>query len=319
MGAGGRNPSAPTPQDTVCSTASSQSCGFRDAAGLGADIWRTVDADAYIRAERDSRERREADSELPNRRHRKFRCRSCGLHATICVCPLLPRVELPQKFLVIQNAIEILRPTNTGRMVAAMLPNSRLLVYGLRVDSMAARVQAGDSAGGGGGAPADREADAAVGGQAGPWRSMPFDDAPLRRDDTDYLLLFPSDGAAVLTPEMAAPRPGRRVAFVLIDGTWHQASRMTRRIAALRGMRHVRLPPGPPSSWSIRNPLLPEQLCTLEAAIRVIAVLGRTADADRMLDALELIEARMLFMKGRLPRPKTLEEVRAERRGGKAE
>lgn len=238
--------------------------------------------------------------QLPRRRHRKPRCRECGLHTTICVCPLLPRIELPQEFLVIQNAIEVLRPTNTGRMVAAMLPNSRLLPYGLRAGSLAAQVQAGTDA-----------------GDDGDRRSLPFDDVSLRRADTDYLVLFPSDGSSVLTPEMAAPRSGRRVAFVLIDGTWHQASRMSHRIAALRGMTHVRLPPGPPSSWSIRNPLLPEQLCTLEAAIRVVAVLGRTDDADRMLDALELIEARMLFMKGRLPRPKTLEEVRAERRAGR--
>ncbi len=254
--------------------------------------------------------------QLPRRRHRKPRCRECGLHTTICVCPLLPRVELPQEFLVIQNAIEVLRPTNTGRMVAAMLPNARLLPYGVRVDSTAAAVQARDVA-----EPCRAEPTSSGNGDGkdGSRRSLPFDDASLRRADTDYLVLFPSDGSPVLTPEMAAPRPGRRVAFVLIDGTWHQASRMSHRIAALRGMRHVKLPPGPPSSWSIRNPLLPEQLCTLEAAIRVVAVLGRTADADRMLDALELIEARMLFMKGRLPRPKTLEEVRAERRGEKVE
>lgn len=252
---------------------------------------------------------------LPKRRHRKPRCRECGLHTTICVCPLLPRVELPQEFLVIQNAIEILRPTNTGRMVAAMLPNSRLLPYGLRAGSIAAYAQAGFPVLGGGAA-GGAEPGASAGGSDR--RSLPFDDAPLRRADTDYLVLFPSDGAAVLTPEMVEPSPGRRVAFVLIDGTWHQASRMSHRIVALRGMTHVQLPPGPPSSWSIRNPLRPGQLCTLEAAVRVVAVLGRTADADRMLDALELIEARMLFMKGRLPRPKTLGEVRAERRAGTA-
>ena len=250
-------------------------------------------------------------SRLPRRRHRLARCRGCGLHAAICVCPQLPRVGLPQEFLVIQNAIEILRPTNTGRIVATMLPNTRLLPYGLRDDSVAAVVQARDAVEPGraeAAPPADR------GAGARHRRSMPFDEAPLRRTDTDYLLLFPSDDAAELTPEMAAPRPGRRTAFVLLDGTWHQASRISHRIAALRGMRHVRLPPGPPSSWSIRNPLRPEQLCTLEAAIRVVAVLGRAEEADRMLDGLELIEARMLFMKGRLPRAKTLEEVRAERR-----
>ncbi|MBM4154528.1 MAG: DTW domain-containing protein [Lentisphaerae bacterium] len=247
---------------------------------------------------------------LPKRRHRKARCRGCGLHAEICVCPLLPRVDLPQEFLVIQNSIEILRPTNTGRIVATMLPNTRLLPFGLRADSVAALVQARDEVEPLRAEPAPAaEAD----GESGPKRSAPFDESPLRRDDTDYLLLFPSDDAADLTPEMAAPRPGRRVALVLLDGTWHQASRMSHRIAALRGMRRVKLPPGAPSSWTIRNPLRPEQLCTLEAAIRVVDVLGRRDEAGRMMDGLELIEARMLYMKGRLPRPRGLEDVRAER------
>ena len=245
---------------------------------------------------------------LPRRRHRLARCRGCGLHEAICVCPLLPRVDLPQEFLVIQNAIEILRPTNTGRIVATMLPNTRLMPYGVREGSMAADVQARDAE-----APHRAEAVATDGGRRGERRSLPFDDAPLRRADTDYLLLFPSDDAVDLSAEMAAPRPGRRVAFVLLDGTWHQASRMSHRIAALRGMRRVKLPPGAPSSWTIRNPLRPEQLCTLEAAIRVTDVLGRHEEADRMMDGLELIEARMLFMKGRLPRPMTIEEVRAQR------
>jgi DTW domain-containing protein YfiP len=251
------------------------------------------------------------DSRLPRRRHRKARCRGCGLHAGICVCALLPRVELPQEFLVIQNAIEILRPTNTGRIVATMLPNTRLLPYGLRDDSVAALVQARDAA-----APRRAEPAPAAGEafESGLKRSAPFDESPLLRNDTDYLLLFPADDAVDLAPGMAAPRPGRRVAFVLLDGTWHQASRMSHRIAALRGMRHVKLPPGAPSSWSIRNPLRPEQLCTLEAAIRVVDVLGLRDEADRMMDGLELIEARMLYMKGRLPRPMSLEDVRAERR-----
>ncbi len=223
---------------------------------------------------------------------------------------MLPRVELPQEFLVIQNAIEILRPTNTGRIVATMLPNTRLLPYGVREGSMAADVQARDAE-----TPHRAEAVAmgADGERRGVPRSLPFDEAALRQPDTDYLLLFPSDDAAELSAEMAASRPGRRVAFVLLDGTWHQASRMSHRIAALRGMRRVKLPPGSPSSWTIRNPLRPEQLCTLEAAIRVVDVLGLRYEADRMMDGLEWIEARMLFMKGRLPRPMTIEEVRVQR------
>lgn len=210
---------------------------------------------------------------LPKRRHRKPRCRACGLHTEICVCAELPRVPTRQSFLLVQHAIETLRPTNTGRMVEAMLPNTKLMTYGLRV--------------------------------------RPFDDAPLRREDTDYLLLYPSDDAVQLTRDMCEPRAGRRVEFVLLDGTWRQAAHMGRRIEALRRMPRVCLPPGGPTSWTIRNPSRSDQLCTLEAAIRVVDVAGYSEAAAAMHDALEWIEARMLFMKGRLPRPYSLAEARA--------
>lgn len=214
---------------------------------------------------------------LPCRRHRLPRCRTCGLHLPLCVCPLMPRVELPVQFILVQHAVEIDRPTNTGRMVLGMLPNSRLITYAAR--------------------------------------DVPLDESPLRDPDTRYLLMLPRTGARVLSPVVADPAPYRRTALVLLDGSWPQASHMARRIASLRPMTCIRLPDGPPGSWAIRRPQKPEQLCTLEAAIRAVAILGRPGEAERMRDILALIEARMLYMRGVLPRPKSIEEIRAERPG----
>lgn len=212
---------------------------------------------------------------LPSRRHRLPRCRVCGLHIPLCVCPLMPRVELPVEFILVQHAVEIDRPTNTGRMVMGMLPNSRLITYAAR--------------------------------------GVPLDESPLREPDTRYLLMFPRSGARVLSPEAVEPAPFRRTALVMLDGSWAQASHMARRITSLWPMTCVRLPEGPPGAWAIRRPLKPEQLCTLEAAIRAVAVLGRTDEAARMQEILALIESRMLHMRGVLPRPKSLEEIRAAR------
>ena len=187
----------------------------------------------------------------------------------------MPRVELPVEFILVQHAVELVRPTNTGRMVLGMLPNSRLITYAAR--------------------------------------GAPLDESPLRDPDTRYLLMLPRSGARVLSAEVADPTPHRRTALVFLDGSWPQASHMARRITALRPMTCVRLPDGPPGAWAIRRPVKPDQLCTLEAAIRAVTVLGRTDEAARMAEILALIEARMLFMRGVLPRPKSLDDIRAER------
>lgn len=202
---------------------------------------------------------------LPCRRHRLSRCPRCGLHDALCVCALMPRVRLPVGLILVQHAVELDRPTNTGRIAQAMIEDCTLLSYALR----------------------DR----------------PLDTARLEEPDTRYLLLLPREDAVDLAPEDLRPPPGARTALVVLDGTWPQASHMARRIAPLRAMRCVRLPAGPVGRWRIRRPERPDQLCTLEAIIRAVALAGQEEDARRMLATMELIEGRMLYMKGMRPRP----------------
>lgn len=142
-------------------------------------------------------------------------------------------------------------------------------------------------------------------------RGQAFDDAPLCDSTVAPLLLFPAPNAAELTPSMLEPIGGRVRLLVLLDGTWRQASRMSHRIEALRAAPAARLPEGAPSTWSIRRPDRPERLCTLETAIRVVALAGRPEDARRMWLAMKWIEARLLFMRGQRPRPPSFDEIRA--------
>ena len=214
-------------------------------------------------------------SRRPCRAHATPRCRVCGLHLPLCVCAQLPRLQLPERFLLVQHAVELDRPTNTGRMVEYMLPNSRLVLHGVR-------------------------------GQT-------TDETPLCDPELRYFLLYPRPGAPVLSPEMLAGVPRERTAVVLLDGSWRQAARMSHRLASLRGLPCVQLPPGAASAWDIRRPLHPGQLCTLEAAIRIVGILGHAAAAERMMEAMALINARMLYMKAILKSVKTLEDIRAER------
>jgi DTW domain-containing protein len=171
-------------------------------------------------------------------------------------------VTLPFDVCLIQHAVEANRPTNTGRMLHAMLPESRMIRYGLRqplgVSSLEGEIPA------------------------------------------DITLLFPDSEAPILSASDLKPRRGKRFHVVLLDGTWAQASHMRRRIQALRSAPCARLPAGPPGRWKIRCSTGPERLCTLEAGIRLVRLAGKQHDAARMDSVQDLIMARMLYMKGRL-------------------
>ena len=115
--------------------------------------------------------------------------------------------------------------------------------------------------------------------------SAAIDASRLRVPGT--VLLFP--GPAPL--ELDAPRPWAPLdapaLIVVVDGTWPQARRMVQRIAALRGLPRLALPPPPPLARRLRRAAAghPEAMATIEAIARVVALLDgeeRAAPLDRL-------------------------------------
>lgn len=222
------------------------------------------------------------------RRFRAERCGDCGLHLPLCVCETRPQLELSTKLIVVQNNKERHKPTNTGRLLPQILVGSELLHVGER--------------------------------------GVQFDPAPLTRPDHEYLLIFPR----VRDPEGPNPEPApvldsatfsnRRVArpeaiqtVVLLDGTWAQCSRMSRRIDVLMHMQAFALPDGPPSHWGVRTPSEPSRISTFEAAVRVIALAEGPEPAAAMQAYFDRIAAGTLFMKGKLRSPEVPREWVEER------
>lgn len=205
------------------------------------------------------------------------RCAGCGVHLALCRCAELPRVETSFDVLVVRNDHERGKPTNTARLIPAMLAHARLIPFAVRGEL--------------------------------------FDAASLREPQLDYLLLFPRGEPG--EPDAAPPylsatsagsrsldEPGRRRALVLLDGTWGQCSRMSRRIPEIAAMPAFRLPPGPPGHWGgVRSAADPSRLCTLEALIRAVAILDGPACARPLQAHFDRVAAAMLFMKGKLPAP----------------
>lgn len=210
------------------------------------------------------------------RKFRAQRCDGCGLHDELCVCAMRPRLELETRVVVVQHNRERHKPTNSGRHLPQVLVNCALTRY------------------------ADRDA--------------PFDPRALDDPELDYALLFHrSDGDPVAgVPELSLAQlraraqlraTGRRRAVVVLDGTWAQASRMSRRIPEVARIPTFTLPPGPPSVWTVRSRDDPARLGTFEAVIRVVELLEGAGPAGEMRRWFHELTARMLFMKGRQSSP----------------
>jgi DTW domain-containing protein YfiP len=160
-------------------------------------------------------------------------CFRCYLRREICICPILPTVQTRAEFLILRHIWEAGRPSNTGRLVTLMMPNSRII-----------------SCGGG----------TRIG-------LSPFDDDLLRVPGT--WLLWP-DGTSPQS-DMPDLKPPDRV--VVLDATWHQARRLYRCTPALRAIPKLVLPAPTRCRDRLREQHRADGMSTLEAVAATVAKL----------------------------------------------
>ena len=192
------------------------------------------------------------------------RCLGCGLTPATCVCAELPRVRFSTPVAIVQHVREKHKPTNTGRLFANLVESASLLSCEIP--------------------------------------GVPFDPTPLRDPSVEWRLIFPRDGAPVLDPGQPAAA-GRRVGFVLLDGTWSQCARLSRRLPGVAQLPCFALPAGPPSFWTVRTQPREGGCSTFEAAVRALELVEGSGAVAPLRQAFAMITARLLFMKGKLPSP----------------
>lgn len=168
------------------------------------------------------------------------RCPRCLLSRKICICPMVPQVQTQAEFLIVRHIREAERPSNTGRLAALALPNSRII-----------------SCGGG----------TRIGMQ-------PLDDEGLQKPGT--WLLWP-DGPA-LQPKATELAPPDRV--VVLDATWRQSRRLFSRTPALQALPRLALAAPPPGRNRLREQHRPDGMSTLEAVAAAVAQLEGTEAAE---------------------------------------
>ena len=167
-------------------------------------------------------------------RKKKNRCPGCGLPVHLCVCRLAPVLECSTEFVIVSHVKEMVRASNTARLVRLALPDTRIFLRGSR------------------------------------WENIP--PSEFRRENGFVFLLYPSDDARIIDDAFVKAHAGPWQ-VVVPDGSWRQASGAVRREEGLRNLPRIKLPPGPPSRYVLRTQAFPDRVSTFEAVARVVGII----------------------------------------------
>ena len=162
------------------------------------------------------------------------RCLKCRVHIQRCVCDFVPQVEVATRVVVVMHYREWHKTTATAPLMALAVPSCEIRLRGRR--------------------------------------NKPFDDEGLADRERRSLVLFPSEDAEVLTPELVGRDP-RPITLVVPDGNWRQAARAVRREPALSGLQRVVLPKLGKTRYRLREEHHEDGLATYEAIARALGIL----------------------------------------------
>jgi DTW domain-containing protein YfiP len=180
------------------------------------------------------------------RRTSRLRCVICGLIDVRCICSGLDRCRLPWRLVIVQHGKEGAKPTNTARLLAAVVLHSRLLPFATR--------------------------------------TTPWSRERLGAADEPRFLLHPGEDATPLDRARVSELARIGGALVIVDGSWRQSGRMVRRGDGLRELPRFALPAGPPSRWTVRRAPRAGFVSTLESVVRLAALLD-DPEPHRVLEA----------------------------------
>jgi len=205
------------------------------------------------------------------RGQRVIRCPLCQLAKQYCICALAPKigeVESSAGFLFLMYDTEVLKPSNTGKLIADLIPDCFAFLWSRTEENKALLKVLNDK------------------------KWQPF-------------VVFPQEyaqvGREVLTNQVRCT-DNKRPLFIMLDGSWREAKKMFRKSpyldkyplvsfdakAALKtevmsnsSAQHFS-PVGENSRYSVRKTALEHQFSTAEVGARVLDMLGEHGNAHHL-------------------------------------
>lgn len=193
------------------------------------------------------------------------RCPDCRVMFSHCLCALRPQVTTRAGICLIMGDIEPLKPSNTGWLIADVVPDTTAFGWSrTQVDPALLALLADPR-----------------------W-------APC--------VVFPGEYAA---PERVVTEvpvvPGKRPLFVLLDGTWSEARKMFCKSPYLNHLPVLSLQPEQISRYRLRRSTRDEHLCTSEVAALCLALAGEPQAGEVLETYLEVFSNHYLNSRQSVP------------------
>ncbi|KLV07178.1 cytoplasmic protein [Photobacterium aquae] len=172
------------------------------------------------------------------------RCGFCMLRATMCICASKPVINSNAAFLLVMYDDEVLKPSNTGRLIADLFHDTYAYIWSRTEPNPAMLSLLADP-------------------QWQPYVVFPAE--------------YAEPGRVAEQVELA---PGKRPLFVMLDGSWAEAKKMFRKSPYLNGFPVLSINPEKPSRYQVREASKANQLGTAEVAARIIDLYGESKNAE---------------------------------------
>ena len=172
------------------------------------------------------------------------RCGFCMLRTHLCICANKPEIDSNAAFLLVMYDDEVLKPSNTGRLIADLFKDTYAYIWS---------------------------------------RTEPNADMLALLADPQWqpYVVFPAEYAE---PERVAPsvtvESGKRPLFIMLDGSWAEAKKRFRKSPYLNQFPVLSINPDKPSRYKVREASKENQLGTAEVAARIIDLYGEQKNAD---------------------------------------
>lgn len=210
---------------------------------------------------------------------RSERCTYCMLLPYLCICTLKKTVATNSAFLLLMYDDEILKPSNTGRLIADLIPDTYAFIWS-RTEPEAQLM------------------------------------ALLQDPKWQPIVIFPEEYTTIdrVMHQYQAPETGKRPLFILLDGSWVQAKKMFRKSPYLDSFPVLSFSPATISRYLVRKASKDNQLATAEVAGRVLEFMGEQENSQLMDLWFETFKENYLIGKERKQLPEDAAQFRLQAR-----
>jgi len=191
-------------------------------------------------------------TEFKARGQRVKRCELCRVSINYCICSMSPETTSEVGFLMLMYDTEVLKPSNTGRLIADVIPDSFAFLWS-RTEENEELLKV------------------------------------LQDDKWQPIVVFPKEYAneeQIVFDGEVNKEEGKRPLFIMLDGSWREAKKMFRKSPYLQGLPVLSFDINNLSSdrttsrYHLRKAANNNQLATAEVAARVLDIVGENYNAE---------------------------------------